>query len=126
MYFDNSFTLNRARGDVILASPKGDRLLYVIQLHFCTTNKVAEYEALVNGLRITAELRVQQLYIRNDSELVINQVTGESNCYDPHLAAYPKEVRKLKEKIDGFELHHILQHDNEAADALARLGSSHK
>jgi ribonuclease HI len=72
MYFDKSFILNRARGGVILASPKGDRLLYVIQLHFHTTNKVAEYEALVNGLRITAELRVQQLYIRNDSELVVN------------------------------------------------------
>jgi hypothetical protein len=30
----------------------------------------------------------------------------------------------LEEKFDGFELHHILWRDNEAADALARLGSS--
>jgi ribonuclease HI len=58
MYFDGSFTLNRARGGIVLISPKGDRLLYIIQLHFYVTNNVAEYEALINGLRITAELGV--------------------------------------------------------------------
>jgi ribonuclease HI len=58
MYFDRSFTLNGARGGMVLISPKGDRLLYVIRLHFCATNNVAEYEALVNGMCITAELGV--------------------------------------------------------------------
>jgi hypothetical protein len=42
------------------------------------------------------------------------------------MAAYHQEVRKLEEKFDGFELHHILQGDSEAADALTRLGSSHE
>jgi ribonuclease HI len=55
MYFDGSFTLNGARGGVVLISPKEDRLLYVIRLHFHTTNNVEEYEALVNGLCIAAE-----------------------------------------------------------------------
>jgi hypothetical protein len=30
MYFDGSFTLNRAGGGVVLISPKGDQLLYMI------------------------------------------------------------------------------------------------
>jgi hypothetical protein len=46
----------------------------VIQLHFYAANNVAGYEALVNGPCITAELVVQQLYIHEKSELVINQV----------------------------------------------------
>jgi ribonuclease HI len=58
MYFDGSFTLNGVVGGVVLISPKGDRLLYIIRLHLRATNNVAEYEALVNGVRITAELRV--------------------------------------------------------------------
>jgi ribonuclease HI len=37
---------------------------------------MVEYEALLNGLRIAAELGVQQLYIQGDSKLVINQVMG--------------------------------------------------
>jgi ribonuclease HI len=41
---------------------------------------VAEYKALVKGLRIIVELGVQRLYIYGDSELIVNQVMGESNC----------------------------------------------
>jgi ribonuclease HI len=59
MYFDGSFTLNGARGGVVLISPKGDRLLYVIRLHFRATNNVAEYEALVNNVCIASEIGVQ-------------------------------------------------------------------
>jgi hypothetical protein len=54
---------------------------------------VVEYEALVNSLRIAAELRVQRLYIHGDSELVVNQVMIESNCRDSRMAAYRQEVR---------------------------------
>jgi hypothetical protein len=35
------------------------------------------------------------------------------------MAAYCQEVRKLKEKFDGFEIHHILQCNKEVADTLA-------
>jgi ribonuclease HI len=63
----------------VLISSKGNQLLYVIQLHYCVTNNVVEYEALVNGLRITAELDVQRLYIDGDSELVLNQVTDRKS-----------------------------------------------
>jgi ribonuclease HI len=86
MYFDGSFTLNGARGVIVLISPKGDWLLYVIRLHFRATNNMAKYEALVNGLCIAAELRVQRLYNQGVSELNINQVMGESNCRDSRMA----------------------------------------
>jgi ribonuclease HI len=126
MYFDGSFTLNGAGGGMVLISPKGDQLLYVILLHFCATNNVKEYEALINGLHITAKIGVQRLCICGDSELVVNQVKGDSNCRDSYMAAYRKEVRKLEEMFDGFKLHHILRRDDEVADALTRLGSSHE
>jgi ribonuclease HI len=71
MYFDGSFILNGVRGGIVLISPKGDQLLYVIRLHFHAIYNVAEYEALINVMCITTELRVQRLYIRDDSELII-------------------------------------------------------
>jgi ribonuclease HI len=88
-------------------------------LHFYPVNNVAEYEALVNSLSIVDELGVQWLYIRGDSELIVNQIMGESNCHDSRMVAYRQEVRKLEENFDRFELHHILRRDNEAADTLA-------
>jgi hypothetical protein len=57
---------------------------------------------------IAVELRVQQLYIRGGSKLIINQAMGASNCHDSNIVAYQQEVRKLEEKFDGFKLHHIL------------------
>jgi ribonuclease HI len=74
--------------EVVLISRKGDRLLYVIRLHFRITNNVMECEALVNGLRIAVKLGVQWLYIRGDSDLIVNQVMGESNCRDSCMAVY--------------------------------------
>jgi ribonuclease HI len=109
MYFDGSFTLNGARGGMVLIAPKGDRLLCVIRLHIHATNNVVEYEALVNSLCITVKLGVQRLYIRGDSELVVNQVMGESNCRVSCMAIYRQEIRKLEDKLDCFELHHILR-----------------
>jgi ribonuclease HI len=74
MYLDGPSTLNGVGGGIILISPKGDWLVYVIQLHFHATNNVAKYQALVNGLHIAAKLGVQRLYIYGDSDLIINQV----------------------------------------------------
>jgi hypothetical protein len=62
MYFDGSFTLNGAGGGIVLTSPKGDRLLYVIRLHLYVTNNVVEYKTLINDPRITTELGVHRLY----------------------------------------------------------------
>jgi ribonuclease HI len=101
MYFDGSFTLNGSGGGVVLISPKGDQLLFMIRLHFCTTNNVVEYEAPINAMHIAAEPRVQQLYICVDSELDINQVMGESNYHDSRMAAYRHEVRKLEEMFES-------------------------
>jgi ribonuclease HI len=70
---------------------------------------VVEYQALVNGLRIAAEIRVQRRYILEDSKLIINQVMGESNCRDSCVEAYWQEVRRLEEKFDAFELHNIVR-----------------
>jgi ribonuclease HI len=123
MYLDCSFTLNSTRGGIVLISPQGDRLLDLILLHFCATKNMAEYEALVNGLYITAKIGVQWLYICRDSELISNQVLGESSCRGSCMAANWPEVRRLEEKLDYFKLHHILRQDNEVADALSSFGS---
>jgi hypothetical protein len=49
----------------------------------------------------------------------------ESNCHDLHMESCRQVVRMLEEKFNGFELHYVLRCDNEAADTLARLKSSH-
>jgi hypothetical protein len=67
MYFDGSLMKIGAGAGLLLISPLGKHLRYVIRLHFLASNNVAEYEALVNGLRIAVELGVWRLDARGDS-----------------------------------------------------------
>ena len=87
------------------------------------SNNAVEYEALINGLRIAIELGATLLYVHDNSELVIDQVMKESSCKSPLMAAYCQEVRKLEDKFQGIELHHVPQKDNEAADFLVKLAA---
>ena len=60
--------------------PTGEHHKYVIQMHFpreVSTNNTAEYEGMLAGLRIAADLRIKKLIIRGDSQLVIKQVNKD-------------------------------------------------
>jgi ribonuclease HI len=58
MYFDGSYTLKGAGASVVLIPPEGDVLKYDIQLEFSVTNNIAEYEGLVNGLRLAKDIGI--------------------------------------------------------------------
>ena len=50
MYFDSSTKFMAAGAGVVLISPKGDKLKYVLQMDFPTpSNNEAEYEALIHA-----------------------------------------------------------------------------
>ena len=69
-----------AGAGVILVSPEGDKFQYAVCLHFPASNNVAEYEALISGLRIAIDIGATRLYVYGDSKLVIDQVIKNSNC----------------------------------------------
>jgi ribonuclease HI/transposase InsO family protein len=123
MFFDGSLMKTRAGAGLLFIFPLGKHLRYVLRLHFTASNNVAEYEALVNGLRIAIELGVRRLDARGDSQLVIYQVMKNSHCRDSKMEAYCDEVRRLEDKFYRLELNHIAQRYNETADELAKIAS---
>jgi len=112
-----------AGAGLVFISPLGERMRYVIRLHFPASNNVAQYEALVNGLHIVIELGIKRLDIRGDSRFIIDQVMKELSCHDTKIDAYCKAVQHLEERFDGLELNHMLRKYNEATDALAKMVS---
>jgi ribonuclease HI len=123
MFFDGSLMKTGAGAGLLFISPLGKHLRYVVRLHFPVSNNVAEYEALVNGLRIAIELGVRRLDARGDLQLVIDQVMKNSHCRDPKMEAYCNEVRRLEDKFYGLKLNHIARRYNETADELAKIVS---
>jgi ribonuclease HI len=123
MFFDGSLMKTGAGAGLLFISPLGKHLRYMLRLHFPASNNVAEYEALVNGLRISIELGVRRLNARGDSQLVINQVMKNSHCRDSKMEAYCDEVRRLEDKFYGLELNHVARWYNETVDELAKIAS---
>ena len=107
MYFDGSVMKTGAGAGLLFVSPLGRHIRYVVRLHFSVSNNMAEYEALLSGLRIAIELGIKRLDIRGDSQLIIDQVMKEARCHDEKMEAYCNAVPHLEDKFDGLELNHI-------------------
>ena len=58
MYFDRSLMKKGTDVGLVFVSPLGVRMRYMVRIHFPASNNVAEYEALINGLRITIKLGI--------------------------------------------------------------------
>jgi ribonuclease HI len=124
MYFDGSLKLWGAGAGVLLISPKGEQLKYVLQIFWKVSNNEAEYEALLHGLRLAISLGIKRLLVYGDSAVVINQVNKSWDPTKDNMDSYFLEVRKLENKFYGLEFHHVLCDNNVAADVLSKLGST--
>ena len=83
-----------------------------------STNNTAEYEGLLAGLRIAADLGVKKLIIRGDSQLVVRQVNKDYQI--PLMEAYVDEVRKLEGCFDGIQAEHVPRVENNIVDYLSK------
>ena len=64
MYFDGSLMKKGAGVGLVFVSPLMVHMRYMVHLHLPSSNNVAKYEALINGLRIAIELGIRRLDIR--------------------------------------------------------------
>jgi ribonuclease HI len=109
MHFDGSKLLGGLGADVVLTSPKGDKLQYVLQMHFRASNNVAEYEALVHGLKMSKQIGIRWILCFGDSDLVTHQVSGDWDARDANMASYRFYVQQLSGFFEGCEFHHVLE-----------------
>ncbi|XP_074337785.1 uncharacterized protein LOC141674980 [Apium graveolens] len=74
---DGSSTNERSGAGLILKSPEGFTIQTAISFGFSATNNQAEYEALIAGLKLAKTLKIQDLKIYSDSQIVVKQTNGE-------------------------------------------------
>ena len=74
---DGSSTQKGGGAGIVITSPEKSVLKYGVQLKFPITNNEAEYEALLTGLRVARALGGENVLLKSDSQLVIEQVRGE-------------------------------------------------
>jgi ribonuclease HI len=82
------------------------------------TNNVAEYRAVIEGLKAARAVGARRVVLRADSQLVIRQLEGRYRVKQPHLRPLFDEARALLEEFPEVELTHVRREDNTDADAL--------
>ena len=122
LYVDGAASGNPgpAGAAALVKDAEGERLLEKARAFGPATNNVAEYQALLLGLELAAQLKPDFLTIRSDSELLVRQVAGQYKVRAPHLKPLLQEVKRLLAPFETVEIEHISRGQNAEADKLAR------
>ena len=86
-----------------------------------TTNNVAEYKALLNGLLLAKEKGITRLEVYGDSKLVIEQVTGNWKVKSRLLIPIHREICAflIDNPFEQITFQHVYRKNNKRADELA-------
>ena len=82
------------------------------------TNNVAEYSALVAGLRRAVDAGVAELEVRSDSELMVKQMRGEYRVKNRDLQTLFVEASRAAREVGQVTYVHVRREHNELADRL--------
>ncbi|GKU89490.1 hypothetical protein SLEP1_g3623 [Rubroshorea leprosula] len=112
-----------SRAGALLIGPDGYRSEHALKFNFDPTNNIAEYEALLLGLQLALELKINAIQVYSDSQLVVNQINSICEVVDPVMVKYVALVVELKCKFQKFCLSKIPRTENEQADSLSKFAS---
>ena len=107
---------------IVLQHPDGSVRACLYKYIGQTTNNVAEYTALLYGLREALLRGAQRVHVKMDSELVARQMSGRYRVREPGLQSLHAACRQLADGFEECRIESIPREANAAADRLAALG----
>lgn len=84
------------------------------------TNNVAEYTAVIIGLLESLKLKVKNLQVYSDSQLLINQINGSYKVYSDNLIPFYIILKSIIPFFKKVEFIWVPREENESADKLAQ------
>jgi probable phosphoglycerate mutase len=106
-------------GAVVRDAASGDVLAERAEGLGVTTNNVAEYTGLVAGLRAAAELAADEVTVRMDSKLVVEQMSGRWKIKNAALQPLAREAGEIAGRFTTIRYEWIPRARNTHADRLA-------
>jgi ribonuclease HI len=104
----------------VIVSPSKVRTSYATKMQFQYTNNIAEYEAMLLGLRKLKAMSVRRAVLKSDSQVIIGQVDKSSKVESPGMEKYFDIVRRMESSFERFSVKSILRLDNEHANMSAK------
>jgi ribonuclease HI len=119
VFCDGSWGTFGAGAAAVLIAPSKVRTCYAAKLDFSCTDNIAEYEALLLGLRKLKAMGIRRAILKTDSQVISGHVDKSSKARDPKLEKYLDTVRRLA-SFEGFSVKNIPRGENEHAVLLAK------
>ncbi len=104
---------------VTIKDGKGGLIASISQSIGYATNNQAEYSAIIAALEKALSLGIEQVDMRSDSELVVNQINGKYRVKNAVLKPLYMKVKQLQSQLKGFNIIHVPREQNKEADRLA-------
>jgi ribonuclease HI len=73
-------------------------------LEFNCTNNIAEYEAVLLGLRKLRAMGLRRAILKSDSQVITGQVDKSRKARDQKLEKYLDIVRRMEASFEGFSV----------------------
>jgi ribonuclease HI len=125
MFFDGASSKGGVGTGVVFVSPVQETISLSYKLEFEATNNVAEYEALVLGLRAAKDMGIKEISVFGDAELIIQQIRNIYQAKHPRLRSYRNEVWDLIDSFFlAFNISFIPRGENTVVDSLAISASN--
>ncbi|GKA93283.1 reverse transcriptase domain-containing protein [Tanacetum coccineum] len=124
LFTDGSSCVDGSGAGLILTSPEGTEFTYALRFQFTASNNEAEYEALIAGLRIAAQMGVRNVHVSVDSKLVANQVLGTYVAKEENMVKYLEKAKSLISGFANFSISQVPRSKNKKADALSKIAST--
>ena len=107
---------------VVLMDAEGTVVGEIAQGIGYATNNVAEYQALIAGLKMALDQGFEEIDVFCDSQLVVSQLKGEWKIKSDGLRDLAVEARRLLNTFKDAQISHVPREQNAEADALANQG----
>jgi hypothetical protein len=96
-----------------------------IRLEFACTNNQVEYESLLHRLEFFRDLGARDVDVFGDSNLIAQQIRGDSQCLDGVLNSYRHKCLDIIKLFDTFSIKHTPREENSRANRLAQQASGY-
>src|SRR5688572_28788130 len=120
VFCDGSWGTFGAGAAAVLIAPSKVRTCYTVKLDFNCTNNIAEYEALLLGLRKLKAMGIRRAFLKTHYQVISGNVDKSCKARDPKLEKYLDTVRRLEASFEGFSVKNISREENEHANQLAK------
>ncbi|GJU21267.1 reverse transcriptase domain-containing protein [Tanacetum coccineum] len=119
LFTEGSSCIDGSGVGLILTILKGTEFTYALRFQFTASNNEAEYEALIAGLWIAAQMGVRNVHVSVDSKLVANQVLGTYIAKEENMIKYLEKVKILVSGFANFSISQVPRSKNKKATSFA-------